>query len=520
MRRSKDLFAPRALDEQLEQLAQNQEIGDVTVEQQLLQNLHALHAACAEQERSILEHVRLRLVAAETAQSGQENEPTQLLQTLPVSEKKPIILSTPRSRHRSRLQAFLQSSAAILVVVLLVGSLLTVLNLIRRSTNTTGGLHISTSFLKSWKIVDASHLPPQQNYLWNVSASAENNVWAVGESSDNGANVKTLIEYWNGQKWNAVKNLNPGITPTLQGVAALSPADVWVVGAMSSAQDNNASEALIEHWDGKQWKVFPSPKANSGGSSLNRVVAIAADDVWAIGNTIDAGIARGLIEHWNGKTWEIIPSPSPAAIPTYPYAMTALSANNIWVVGYLMPSDFSRRAFIEHWDGKGWSIIGVPDLKTVTSQLFSISAVSANDIWAAGTLSSSDSPNSTARPWSRPLIEHWDGKQWHESSTPNGLDNSFTSITAITSSDVWAIGSTNEQAGPPVLAVHWDGVRWSAVQMPSKSAYCQNELVDITRVPHSNSIWAVGDYVTSVCGGASASSPLQIQPLFEVYTHY
>lgn len=518
MRQGKDLFAPDKLDEQLEQLAQPQENGTAPAEQQLLQDLHLLHAARAEQERRILERVRLRLATAETRQPDQEEEPAEHLQPFPLSEKEPAILPNARPRRRSRLRVFLQSSAAILLVGLLVGSLLITLNLARRSANTANGLNISTDFLKNWKIIASPHLHTQQNYLWSVSASAENDVWAVGESSDNGSNVKTLIEHWNGQKWSIVANPNPGTNPTLNGVAALSPEDAWVVGTTSPVQNKNISEVLIEHWNGKQWKVFQAPNPGSGGSSLNKVVAVAANDVWAVGSTVDIGGNKGLIEHWDGKTWKVVSSPSPAATPTFLTEATALNAQDIWVVGYLMPSSFSREAFIEHWDGKAWSTIEAPDLKTANSQLFSISAVSADDVWAAGTTTSNDSQSSTARPWARPLIEHWDGKQWHSSPIPNGLENSFSSVTAITPYDVWAVGSTNEQADLPVLAVHWDGTRWSAVQVPGASANCQNELIDITRVPQSNHIWIVGDHVTSACSGPSAPPPLQIQPLFEVYT--
>jgi hypothetical protein len=37
-----------------------------------------------------------------------------------------------------------------------------------------------------------------------------------------------------------------------------------------------------------------------------------------------------LIEHWDGSTWSIVPG---AAVSGHLYSITALSASNIWAVG-------------------------------------------------------------------------------------------------------------------------------------------------------------------------------------------
>jgi hypothetical protein len=46
----------------------------------------------------------------------------------------------------------------------------------------------------------------------------------------------------------------------------------------------------------------PDPK---GGGALNGVSAASASDVWAVGGT---AARNALIEHWDGKGWKLVPS--------------------------------------------------------------------------------------------------------------------------------------------------------------------------------------------------------------------
>jgi hypothetical protein len=371
------------------------------------------------------------------------------------------------------------------------------------------GFLMSCSFSQSsvttnWQIVPSPHLPSQQNHLWSVSASAANDGWAVGESFD-GSHRKTLIEHWSGKQWSVVVSPNPGSDPTLQGVAAISPGIVWAVGGTSLG--HGMTTVLVEQWNGSQWNVVQAPNPGSGGSFLSKVVAIAANNVWAVGTTVDAGVDKPLIEHWDRGEWHVVSNYNPTSIPTLLTGITAISANDIWAVGYAMPSPSSHRAFIEYWNGTIWKIIDTSDLKTVDSQLLSVSAVSANDVWAMGSLENG--------PTAKPLIEKWDGLRWSASLIPNGLENGFSAIVAISANDVWAAGSTNEANGQPVILVHWDGEQWSSVQAANASLHCQNELSDLTVIPQKTIIWAVGDYVASSCRN---KSQLLVQPLFESYT--
>jgi hypothetical protein len=70
-------------------------------------------------------------------------------------------------------------------------------------------------------------------------------------------------------------------------VAALAPNNVWAVGSFVKAT-KGPTLTLIEHYDGSEWSVVPSP--NVGPHSMfqsNRlfgITAVSPTDIWAFGS--------------------------------------------------------------------------------------------------------------------------------------------------------------------------------------------------------------------------------------------
>ena len=74
--------------------------------------------------------------------------------------------------------------------------------------------------------------------------------------------------------------------------------------------------------------------------------------------------------------------------------------------------------------------------------LSDVAAVAADDVWAAGTLNCDGS--STA------LVEHWDGKRWSRVDVPSPARASYAGldgITAIAPDDIWAVGFSSRGRG-------------------------------------------------------------------------
>jgi hypothetical protein len=77
---------------------------------------------------------------------------------------------------------------------------------------------------------------------------------------------------------------------------------MWAVGS-------NAGGTVTLHWDGKAWKVIAS--ANAAGCNcgdLNGVAVVSPGDVWAVGSYSQDGISHALIERLDHPI-----SPSPDA---------------------------------------------------------------------------------------------------------------------------------------------------------------------------------------------------------------
>ncbi|MGO9954611.1 MAG: hypothetical protein ACLP50_01285 [Solirubrobacteraceae bacterium] len=207
------------------------------------------------------------------------------------------------------------------------------------------------------------------------------NAWAVGEGSTGG-----LVEHWNGTAWSAVTLPDPDFTPaTGNAISADSPSDIWVVGSTFNAvTDAVVPETL--HYNGTTWTVVPVAQPDETSSSLNAITAIAANNVWAVGEDLGAGTAPGgstLIEHFNGSAWSIVDSPTPGADPSLS-GVAARSTGDVYAVGSNLPSinGGAVQAMILRWNGSTWS---VDSSGAFTGSLFAAATFpgAANE-WAVG----------------------------------------------------------------------------------------------------------------------------------------
>jgi hypothetical protein len=168
---------------------------------------------------------------------------------------------------------------------------------------------------QKWTLVPAA--AASGSALTGVTALSASDIWAVGSGGTSGAaDLSTLVEHWNGSSWTIVPSPNTNVLNFLRGVSASSANDVWAVGnSIKNPYDGvSKSRTLIEHWDGSTWTVVPSPTIGAGNNSLAAVAARSAHDVWAVGSSEvmkgDIPVLQTLVEHWNGKVWKVVASPN------------------------------------------------------------------------------------------------------------------------------------------------------------------------------------------------------------------
>lgn len=368
----------------------------------------------------------------------------------------------------------------------------------------------------SWHIVKSPNVGQSSNELYSITAISSHDAWAVGAADAINQQGETLTEHWNGETWSVVPNpqLNASFS-FFQGVSALSKNNVWAVGTYTNATTSE-NQTLIEHWNGHVWSVVASPNPTDPypNGNLDSVVAISANDVWAAGFYSDTTInaVKTLVEHWDGHQWSIVSTPNPASFNIL-YSITAVSANNVWAVGsYTLPINGTSSALVEHWDGSQWSVVSMPQVASSNNVLLlSVSALSAKDVWAVGSYN-------TASYTSNTLVEHWNGTQWSIVNSPTlQTSTTLSGVVALSKDNVWAVGNSFDSSNPngvsTTLIEHWNGKAWSVVSSPNPSGTFAT-LNTIARLSDTSSLFAGGYYALP----GSTKSTVDEQTLVEQYS--
>ena len=284
--------------------------------------------------------------------------------------------------------------------------------------------------------------------------------------------------------WNVIPSANSTRAGNdLLAVAAISANDVWAIGT-SLNKSGTVYHTLAEQWNGTTWSVVATPNPDPEADELSAAAAVSTNDVWAVGQTFPSGgMHQTLIEQWNGSQWSVVPSPNPGSTYSVLTGVTAISANNVWAVG-----SFSKKSnvntLIEHWNGSAWSVISSPNTTSRFNVLQAVTTVSATDMWAVGEYAGSD-------PY-RPLIEQWNGSNWNIVASPTSVKsaNYLYSISAVSAKDIWAVGSSVPLQGNTAgLIEHWNGTKWSMSHPANPShSYLFSGVAAIA----SNNVWAIG----------------------------
>lgn len=127
-----------------------------------------------------------------------------------------------------------------------------------------------------------------------------------------------------------------------------------------------------------------------------------------------------------------------------------------------------------------WRPVESANVQGLNNSIVAVSAISATDIWAVGYIGSQY----------QTLTMHWNGTVWNVVPSPNpGQSRSYlTDVAAVASNDVWAVGSYDNYT----MILHWDGAAWNRVISPNPGYYV-DILQGVTAIS-ANNLWAVGQY--------------------------
>jgi hypothetical protein len=323
--------------------------------------------------------------------------------------------------------------------------------------------------------------------LEGVAALSSDDVWAVGGYLDRQNDIyRTVIEHWDGASWRVVPSPDAGQDDAeLHGVAASSKDDVWAVGA-------HGARTLVEHWNGRSWSIVPSPSPSSKhpipfeeDNELLGVAVVSASNVWAVGSTSKRSeiLAHPLIEHWDGRSWKVVPSPKTDGGLN---AVSAIAPNDVWAVGGNLgnPDKDAYRIVIQHWDGREWRLLqGYPT--TGNPELKAVDGTASDDVWMVGVRWGGENE------WEKALTLHWNGKALSVTAGPRKVV--LRGIIAFSRSDAWTVGNvTGSKLQSIDLVRHWNGRGWT-IASPTRRWESQLWAVDAVS---AHDIWAVGSWAT------------------------
>jgi hypothetical protein len=250
----------------------------------------------------------------------------------------------------------------------------------------------------------------------------------------------------------------------------------------------------------------PRPAGWQKGGLLGVSFAAAADG-WAVGVACVPDCSSGredtLIVHWNGSRWSRQASPDLSPLEGL-FSVSAVSAADAWAAGGYFTDSGAFRTLILHWNGAAWSRVTSPDPspdheygQNVISQ---VTATSARNAWAVGYYCfrrcQADGEVD------RTMILHWNGVRWTSVASPDpGKGYSvLTGVTAVSAASAWAVGSyaVGSSAMRP-LVLHWNGIRWTPSMMAQPRRGSRYRLLTGVTAASASNAWAAGYSCTAKC---------------------
>jgi hypothetical protein len=166
--------------------------------------------------------------------------------------------------------------------------------------------------------------------------------------------------------------------------------------------------------------------------------------------------------------------------------VSASSASDAWAVGTLGGAfeDSAIGTLTEHFNGTAWSVVPSPDAIHIDDELNAVADLSPTNAWAVGLVKGAGTKTGS------PLIVHWDGLSWQTVAVPAGVSGVLRAISADSASDIWAVG---DDGRGHAISFRFRGTSWSTTPLPAAGV---DKLAGV-KAFGPNDVWAVGTQITT-----------------------
>jgi hypothetical protein len=196
--------------------------------------------------------------------------------------------------------------------------------------------------------------------------------------------------------------------------------------------------------------AIPGPSSSTQATQYFGVSCVGAGYCVAVGNTNTSGTSTSAGAQWDGSAWTALTLPSTGGSGG-PEGVACVSRAFCMAVG-----QSASGGTAESFDGTTWSALTVPSVFLATAtDLVGVSCVSTTDCTAVGSVST----GMNSSPW----VVHWNGVSWATVVLPSGFSNvsSLNGVSCVGTS-CQAVGSD----GPNGLALSGSGGVWTVVATP------------------------------------------------------
>ncbi len=322
----------------------------------------------------------------------------------------------------------------------------------------------------------------RRSRLLAVAATPAGAAWAVGTYRAGAGRSGGLTARWERGVWRlAAAPVPAGATSVVLDAVTASASGVWAAGYARRRSGRTAVRtALVEHWDGANWRIVPLAVEGSGASAFTGVTS-AAGAVWAAGYATVAGgrLTPLVLRRLDGR-WRQVPAPSPAgarAGAVIDGVAAGPAVGEAWATGYWSRGVGEFRTLTERWTGKRWRIMaaqGAGALAAVSS--------AGGQVWAVG--ATADAAGA------EPLALRWTGS-WHRTAIPFG--------SLVTSGGPGKASALAASSGRPV-EILGDRTAWAQVFAEPQGGFGAEESLVPQRVQEPDGSWEPVDTTLAVTG--------------------
>jgi hypothetical protein len=304
-----------------------------------------------------------------------------------------------------------------------------------------------------------------------VSCSAATACTAAGSYNTTSHLSRPVAAAWGGTSWHRQATPARAGASAASGLVGVSCASVRTCIAVGfSTATTGESTTLAERWDGRRWRIQPSPvPAGTVSAGLSGVSCPSPRACTAVGEFFGSGQRElPLAERWDGTGWRIQPVPGPAGARrgSELSAVSCPSATRCFAVGHYFTRSGSV-ALAETWNGARWAVQPLPGAVSNTF-LLGVSCVTPRACVAVGSYGT----------------EVWNGTSWRFApmATPTGGQViSLNGVSCTSGSACTAVGSYFSQVGGPLnLAETWNGTAWRVQPTPNRMAQGRNQLNSVS----------------------------------------